>query len=153
MTERTRKRSHHQSLKSLKRSIVVILLAFLLVAGLLAVRQRGRFRTEPGSNAKSFSKSKNLKDLTALPALLSIKEIKFDDKTRTLKGILANPTGKGYKAVEMSFQVLAPDNTEIGVIEATVPGVEPNQDAHFETSPMPKGAVAYSVREIIGTPR
>jgi len=108
-------------------------------------------KARPGSISPANLKS-NV-ELSVVPATLSIREISIDWKTRKLKGVLENPTGTSYKSVVISFKILSPSNSLMEIVEASVPGLEPKQNAKFETSPLPTGAAAFAVREILGMPQ
>lgn len=130
--------------------LLIFLVLLLFCAGVWLV-QRNRSKARLGSISQANLKSNPA--LSVMPATLSIREIAIDWKTRKLKGILENPTGTSYKSIVISFKILSPSDSLLDVVEASVAGLEPKQNAKFETSPLPSGAAAFAVREILGMPR
>jgi hypothetical protein len=109
----------------------------------------------PLSNARGWFKSKRTPDLSSITARksdLALVEVQFEDKSRTIKGVIANNSATPYKDVVISYNMRGAEGVGLGAIEATLPSLGPHGKASFETDAMPKDALTYDLREIVGVP-
>ena len=87
------------------------------------------------------------------PADLMLAEASFETRSRTMKGLVLNNSGTAYNDVVVSYTLKGAGGLEVGTILASIPKLGPHEKAPFQTDPMPKEAVTYDLREIVGTPR
>jgi hypothetical protein len=110
----------------------------------------------PLSNTRGWFKHKSSVDLSSITAKqsdLELVEAQFQDKSRTIKGVVVNSSATPYKDVVISYNLRSAQGEGLGAIEATLAQLGPHDKASFETAVLPKDALTYELREIVGTAR
>lgn len=144
VVRRRRRRREKSGWKAIPNAAKILIGLCLLVLILFPVAQsNGWF--------KRRVKEKPLADVR--PADLVLAEASFEARSRTLRGLIRNNSGTAYKDVVVSYTLKGAQGLEVGTILASISKLGPHEKAPFETDPMPKNAVIYELREIVGTPR
>ena len=87
------------------------------------------------------------------PPDLVLGETRFVTQSRSIKGVVVNNSGTAYKDVVVSYDLRDARGIGLGTVLATVSKLGPHEKTAFDTGPIPKNAVNYDLREIVGSPR
>jgi len=133
--------------KLVKFALGVCLVALGVSAFLLERRSVQQLPTTPTPD-KTFDKL-----VAMVPKIdLVLSEASLNLKTRAIEGVVTNTSAHAYSDIEITFFVLASDETSSDTLSVSIANLAPHGNSAFVTQPLGNGARTWSVKEIKGTP-
>jgi len=143
-------RRHHSKRKGWKAiPKIFILLGILCVALLILIplaKQNGWFQ-------RPVAMSTGAPAVPSFVSGLELTEAFFDPPSGTIKGKVENKTGRGYRNVDMSFDVRDGSNMEAGLVTASISQLGPHESASFQTTKLASSGRLFLLRELVGEPQ